>query len=47
MTESSVAVLALLLLGWAIVSGALASNLTGPLVFTVAGYLSPIPTGGR
>jgi hypothetical protein len=37
-TEASVAVFVLLSLGWGIVSGALARrNLTGPLVFTVAG----------
>jgi NhaP-type Na+/H+ or K+/H+ antiporter len=39
-TESAVAVIALLVLGWAAVSGLLArSNVTGPLIFTLAGYL--------
>ena len=47
MTESSTLALALLVLGWAIVSGALARyNLTGPLVFAVAGYLLANPDWG-
>ena len=46
-TESSTLALALLVLGWAIVSGALARyNLTGPLVFAVAGYLLANPDWG-
>lgn len=40
MSSATVAVVGLLLFGWAMVSGALARhNVTGPLVFTVAGYL--------
>ena len=40
MTSSTVAVIGLLLFGWAMVSGALARhNVTGPLLFTVVGYL--------
>lgn len=47
MTESAFAVLALLVLGWAVVSGRLARwNITGPLVFTVAGYLLGNPAWG-
>jgi sodium/hydrogen antiporter len=46
-TESTTLALALLVLGWAIVSGALARhNLTGPLVFAVAGYLLANPDWG-
>jgi len=46
-TESTTLALALLILGWAIVSGALARhNLTGPLVFAVAGYLLANPDWG-
>ena len=40
MTQLVFAVLMLLVLGWAVASDRLArSNITGPLVFTVAGYL--------
>lgn len=40
MTSAAVAVIGLLLFGWAMVSGALARhNVTGPLLFTVVGYL--------
>ncbi|MET9270654.1 sodium:proton antiporter [Kribbella sp. NPDC003557] len=40
MTEATFAVLALLVLAWVVVSDLLARvNITGPLVFTVAGYL--------
>jgi sodium/hydrogen antiporter len=47
MTEATFAVLALLILGWAVVSGVLARvNITGPLVFTVAGYLLANPDWG-
>ena len=47
MTESTVAVLALLVLGWAAVSGALARHdITGPFVFAVAGYLLANPDWG-
>jgi len=47
MTESTVAVIALLVLGWAIVSGAWARHdVTGPLVFVVAGYLLGNPDWG-
>ena len=47
MTESTTLALALLVLGWAIVSGALARhNVTGPLVFAVAGYLLANPDWG-
>jgi NhaP-type Na+/H+ or K+/H+ antiporter len=46
-TESTTLALALLVLGWAIVSGALARhNLTDPLVFAVAGYLLANPDWG-
>jgi sodium/hydrogen antiporter len=44
---STVAVVSLLLLGWAAVSGPLARhNVTGPLVFVTAGYLLANPTWG-
>ncbi len=47
MTEATVAVIALLVLGWAVVSGALARHdVTGPLVFAVAGYLLGNPDFG-
>ena len=47
MTESTVAVIALLVLGWAVVSGALARHdVTGPFVFAVAGYLLGNPDFG-
>ena len=47
MTESDVAVLALLVLGWSIVSGALARHdITGPFVFAVAGYVLANPDWG-
>jgi sodium/hydrogen antiporter len=47
MTASIVAVLALLVLGWAIVSGVLARHdITGPLIFVVAGYVLANPTWG-
>ncbi len=47
MTESTIAVLALLVLGWAIVSGALARHdITGPFVFAVAGYVLANPDWG-
>ncbi|HET6694271.1 MAG TPA: cation:proton antiporter [Pedococcus sp.] len=47
MTEASSAVLALLVLGWAVVSAPLARvNITGPLVFTVAGYVLANPSWG-
>lgn len=40
MTEATFAVLALLVLAWAVTSGLLSrANITGPLVFTVAGYV--------
>lgn len=40
MTEAAFAVLALLVLAWAVTSDLLAkANITGPLVFTVAGYV--------
>lgn len=40
MTEAAFAVLALLVLAWAVTSDLLATaNITGPLVFTVAGYV--------
>jgi sodium/hydrogen antiporter len=46
-TASTVAVVGLLLLGWATVSDVLARrNLTGPLVFVAAGYLLANPTWG-
>src|SRR4051812_20323771 len=47
MTEAAVAVVAVLVFGWAIVSGRLAQlNITGPLVFAVAGYLLGNPHWG-
>ena len=47
MTESTIAVVALLVLGWAAVSGALARHdITGPFVFAVAGYLLANPDWG-
>ena len=47
MTEATFAVLALLILGWSVVSGLLArANITGPLLFTVAGYLLANPDWG-
>ena len=47
MTESTIAVLALLVLGWATVSGVLARHdITGPFVFAVAGYLLANPDWG-
>ena len=47
MTEATFAVLALLVLGWAVVSGVLArANINGPLVFTVAGFLLANPDRG-
>ena len=47
MTESTIAVLALLVLGWAAVSGALARHdITGPFVFAVAGYVLANPDWG-
>jgi NhaP-type Na+/H+ or K+/H+ antiporter len=46
-TESTVAVVSLLVLGWAIISGPLARhNITGPLLFMVAGYLLGNPDWG-
>jgi sodium/hydrogen antiporter len=46
-TESTTLALALLVVGWAIFSGALARhNLSGPLVFAVAGYLLANPDWG-
>lgn len=47
MNETTVAVLALLVLGWAIVSRLLANHdVTGPLAFVVAGYLLGNPDFG-
>ena len=47
MTQSTIAVLALLVLGWAAVSGALARHdVTGPFVFAVSGYLLANPDWG-
>ncbi len=47
MTESAIAVLALLVLGWSIVSGALARHdITGPFVFAAAGYVLANPDWG-
>jgi NhaP-type Na+/H+ or K+/H+ antiporter len=47
MNESTIAVVALLVLGWAAVSGALARHdITGPFVFAVAGYLLANPDWG-
>lgn len=47
MSEATFAVLALLVLGWAVVSARLArANINGPLVFTVAGYLVANPDWG-
>ena len=47
MTEPTVVVFALLLLAWAVTSAALGRlNITGPLIFTVAGYLVGNPDWG-
>ena len=47
MTASAVAVVAVLVFGWAVGSDALARrNITGPLVFSVAGYLLSNPDWG-
>ena len=47
MSETTFAVLALVVLGWAVVSGLLTrANLTSPLVFTVAGYVLANPDWG-
>jgi NhaP-type Na+/H+ or K+/H+ antiporter len=47
MTVGAVAVLGVLVFAWAVTSGALARrNVTGPLVFTVAGYLLANPDWG-
>ena len=47
MTVSTVAVIALLVLGWAVVSGSLARHdVTGPFVFALAGYLLGNPGWG-
>ena len=47
MTEATFAVLALLVLGWAITSRALTRvNISGPLLFTAAGYLLANPDWG-
>ena len=47
MAEGAVAVPALLVLGWAIVSGALARHdVTGPFVFAAAGYVLANPDSG-
>ena len=47
MTESTLAVIALLVLGWAVVSKLLArANINGPLVFLVAGYALANPDWG-
>jgi sodium/hydrogen antiporter len=46
-SASIVAVVSLLLLGWAVVSGSLARhNVTGPLIFVTAGYLLANPSWG-
>ena len=47
MTTTTVIALAVVLFGWSIVSGRLAArNLTGPIVFVVAGLLLPTRAGG-
>jgi NhaP-type Na+/H+ or K+/H+ antiporter len=47
MTESAVAVLALLILGWSVLSGALARHdITGPFVFAAAGFVLANPDWG-
>jgi sodium/hydrogen antiporter len=47
MTESVFAVLMLVILGWAVVSARLAGwNITGPLVFTLAGFVLANPDWG-
>jgi NhaP-type Na+/H+ or K+/H+ antiporter len=46
-TEGTFAVLALLVLGWSVTSGALSrANINGPLVFTAAGYVLANPGWG-
>ena len=47
MTMSTVAVIALLIVGWALIAGAVSRyDLTGPMVFTAAGYLLANPHWG-
>jgi uncharacterized membrane protein YphA (DoxX/SURF4 family) len=47
MSETAFAVITLLILGWAVVSGVLVkANITGALVFTAAGYLVANPDWG-
>lgn len=47
MTEATFAALALLVLGWSVISGLLARvNINGPLLFTAAGYLLANPDWG-
>jgi sodium/hydrogen antiporter len=47
MTAAAVAVIAFLILGWAVVSAALARrNITGPLIFSVFGYVLANPDWG-
>jgi sodium/hydrogen antiporter len=47
LNEGAVAVLALLVVGWALISGVLARhNVTGPIVFSVAGFLLANPDWG-
>ena len=47
MSETAFAVITLLILGWAVVSGLLVkANITGALVFTAAGYLVANPDWG-
>lgn len=47
MTESTIAVIAMLMIAWVVVSGALVRhNITSPLLFTVAGYLLGNPDWG-
>ncbi len=47
MTEGTFAVLAMLILGWAVTSGVLArANINGPMVFTVAGFVLANPDWG-
>ena len=47
MTEATFAALALLILGWAVISGLLARmNINGPMVFLVGGFLLGNPDWG-
>ena len=47
MTEAAFAALMLVILGWAVISARLARwNITGPMVFTLAGFILANPDWG-